>query len=172
MLLTGCGSGTAVSAVARRSAVADTKVSTSPSSDSATALIDALKLQVKGAIDVLPGRHAQGAVAAGMIGTAGTCTKPNTGRAYVQDTFRRGLSAPFDPTAAPTALRYLQGLGWRFGAWGPGAEPTASAQDAQTTASKNGVTMVVSIYGYLFTVAAYLPCLPLSSLGGGVQTFG
>lgn len=106
-----------------------------------------------------------------MIGTEETCTKPGTDKAYVQDTFRRGLSAPFDPTAAPTAMHYLQGLGWSFGPWAPGDESTASAQDEQSTASKNGVTMNVSIYGYLLTVTAYLPCLPDGLPGGGVQTF-
>ena len=171
-LLTGCSSGTAAPAVARHSAAAAPKVPpTTPSSDGATALIDALEPQVKGAIDALPGRHAHGAVAAGMIGTDETCTKPGTDKTYVQDTFRRGLSAPFDPTAAPTAMHYLQGLGWRFGPWVPGDESTASAQDEQSTASKNGVTMNVSIYGYLLTVTAYLPCLPNNLLSGGVQTF-
>ena len=75
------------------------------------------------------------------------------------------------PTAAPTAVHYLQGLGRRFGPWAPEDESTASAQDEQSTASKNGVTMNVSIYGYLLTVTAYLPCLPNSLISGGVQTF-
>jgi len=171
-LVTGCGSGTAAPAVAGHSAAAAPKVSpTTPSSDSATALIEALEPQVKGAVDALPGRHAHGAVAAGMIGTEETCAKPGTDKTYVQDTFRRGPSTPFDPTAAPTAVHYLQGLGRRFGPWAPEDESTASAQDEQSTASKNGVTMNVSIYGYLLTVTAYLPCLPNSLISGGVQTF-